>query len=183
MNFWLHKINPSQNSNNEYYLYNLLTKFHILGTGYSDLDGYSIDAIKNLPDDTLKKIIDDLWGSNVNSVTIYNIKNFVSYMKSGDIVMIPLTKAHDNDVIFVKIIDNNAINSAADAKALIKNEDIGFIRNVEILKECKFDELNENLQNFITSNLRSNTTIKINQDEICDYIVDMILKDNLNLSE
>lgn len=174
MNFYLHKINPGQDSNNEFFTYKLLTKFKFLATGYSGLaKNYSVAQINNMSDSNLKSIMDVVCSSsNTNIITANNIKNFLQNMQIGDIVMVALTKIHNNKVVFCKIA-SDVINAVQEAKTLIKNEDVGFIRSVKILAVKEFSELSGELQNFINENKGLNTTIEINdtkiQENICKY--------------
>lgn len=167
MNFWLHKINPGQT--NETNCFNVLTKLNLLATGYSDMaEVFIYDP--NDKEQSIAKAMDKKYPDwNYNHVTRNNLLNFIYEMKKGDIVIIPLTKEYNNEIYIYKVISEKVINVQNGEIPQIAS-DIGFLHLAEFIKKFEFNDVSEELRNFIEENKGKNTTIKINSIDVINLI-------------
>lgn len=166
MKFWLHKINPGQN--NEENCFNIL-KLNLLATGYSDMARSFIYNPNNKLQSVKEALDKECSDWNYNYVTENNIKNFVYEIKKNDIVVIPLTQKYDNEIYICQIISDKVINVQNGEIPQIAS-DIGFLHLIKFIRKMKFTEADEKLQNFIEENKRMNTTIEIDDLDVIKTI-------------
>ena len=159
-----------------------MAKMGFVGTGYSDFAGeFSADKINindtvENKDKYIRECMDVAYKDkdwNYNQITVNNIRHFVFDMRSGDILMIPLTKQFSNEVYFVQVVNDDIINTKKDIP-FFGEADIGFLRKVKILKSFEYSSLPDIIKNAIEDEKRKSTTVKIENQEVITAILDII---------
>lgn len=182
MQFFQHKINPGSDKLNEQDCLNIMAKMGFVGTGYSDFAGeFSADKINindtvENKDKYIRECMDVAYKDkdwNYNQITVNNIRHFVFDMRSGDILMIPLTKQFSNEVHFAQVVNDDIINTKKDIP-FFGEADIGFLRKVKILKSFEYGSLPDIIKNAIEDEKRKSTTVKIEKQEVIMAILDII---------
>ena len=182
MQFFQHKINPGSDKLNEQDCLNIMAKMGFVGTGYSDFAGeFSADKINindtvENKDKYIRECMDVAYKDkdwNYNQITVNNIRHFAFDMRSGDILMIPLTKQFSNEVHFAQVVNDDIINTKKDIP-FFGEADIGFLRKVKILKSFEYGSLPDIIKNAIEDEKRKSTTVKIEKQEVIMAILDII---------